>query len=86
MGGVQLGTNPFAHNPVDYAAAVNVPVLLLYDEQDPWVLPAEREVLAAALRGPVTLVTFPGQGHGGPYVYADPERWDAAAHSFLDGL
>lgn len=85
-GGVQLGTNPFAHNPVDYAAAVDVPVLLLYGEQDPWVLPAEREALASALRGPVTLVTFPGQGHGGPYVYADPGRWDSAVQAFLDGL
>lgn len=85
-GGVQLGANPFAHNPVDYAAAVDVPVLLFYGEQDPWVLPAERQALASALRGPVTLVTFPGQGHGGPYVYADPERWDGAVQAFLDGL
>lgn len=85
-GGVQLGVNPFAHNPVAYAASVDVPVLLLYGEQDPWILPPERSALAGALRGPVTLVSFPGQGHGGPYVYADPERWDAAVHAFLDGL
>jgi pimeloyl-ACP methyl ester carboxylesterase len=85
-GGVQLGANPFAHNPVEYAAAVGVPVLLLYGEQDPWILPPEREALAAALRGSVTLVTFPGQGHGGPYVYGDPERWDAVVRTFLDGL
>ncbi|NTW97236.1 MAG: prolyl oligopeptidase family serine peptidase, partial [Oscillochloris sp.] len=62
-GGVQLGSNPFAHNPVDYAAAVTVPTLLIYGEVDPWVLPAEREALAAALRGPVETVIFPGQGH-----------------------
>jgi uncharacterized protein (TIGR02996 family) len=41
---------------------------------------------AAALRGPVTRVIFPGQGYGGPYVYADPERWDTTVRSFLDGL
>lgn len=67
-GGVQLGTNPFAHNPVEYAARVDVPVLLLYGEHNPWILPSEREALASALRGPVEVVTFLGQGHGGPYV------------------
>ncbi len=85
-GGIQLGVNPFAHNPVGYAAAVETPVLLMYGEQDPWILPTEREALAAALRGPVELVSFPGQGHGGPYVYADAERWDAAVRAFLDSL
>jgi hypothetical protein len=44
--------------------------------QDPWILPPERQALATALRGPVTVVGFPGQGHGGSYVYADPARWD----------
>jgi hypothetical protein len=85
-GGVQLGANPFAHNPVDYAASVDVPVLLLYGEGDPWVLSPEREALAAALRGPVEVVNFPGQGHGGPYVYGDPERWDATVRAFIDRL
>jgi pimeloyl-ACP methyl ester carboxylesterase len=83
-GGVQLGTNPFAHNPVEYAARVEVPVLLLYGEQDPWILPPEREALAGAFRGPVDVVSFPGQGHGGPYVYGDSERWDGAVRAFLD--
>lgn len=85
-GGVQLGANPFAHNPAEYAARVQTPVLLLYGENDPWILPPEREALAVALRGPVELVSFPGQGHGGPYVYGDPERWDAAVRAFLDRL
>lgn len=85
-GGVQLGANPFAHNPVEYAESVDVPVLLLYGEQDPWILPPEREALAAALKGPVEVVSFPGQGHGGPYVYSDPERWDTAVRAFLDRL
>jgi hypothetical protein len=85
-GGVQLGVNPFDHNPVEYAARVEVPTLLLYGEHDPWILPAEQDALAAALRGPVSLVRFPGQGHGGPYVYADPARWDEAVRAFLDGL
>jgi pimeloyl-ACP methyl ester carboxylesterase len=85
-GGVQLGANPFAHNPAEYAARVDVPALLLYGEQDPWIVPHEREALAGALRGPVELVSFPGQGHGGPYVYGDPEHWDAAVRAFLDRL
>lgn len=85
-GGVQLGQNAFAHNPVDYAATVRMPTLLLYGEQDPWILPAEREDLARSLGGPVERIDFPGQGHGGPYVYFDPERWDAAVRGFLDRL
>lgn len=85
-GGVQLGLNPFAHNPLEYAAAAEMPVLLLYGEHDPWILPAERDALAAAMAGPTTLVTFAGQGHGGPYVYSDAPRWDAAVRAFLDGL
>jgi pimeloyl-ACP methyl ester carboxylesterase len=67
---------------VEYAAVVDVPALLLYGEQDPWILPPERAALAGALRGPVTVVGFPGQGHGGPYVYAAPARWDAAVRPF----
>lgn len=85
-GGVQLGHNPFTHNPVEYATKVDVPTLLLYGEQDRWIVPHEREALAGAFRGPVEIVSFPGQGHGGPYVYGDPERWDAAVRAFLDSL
>lgn len=73
-------------HPAAYATRVDVPVLLLYGEQDPWILPGEREVLKGALRGPAEMVSFPGQGHGSSYVYGDPERWDAAVRSFLDRL
>jgi uncharacterized protein len=83
-GGVQLGLDPFAHNPVRYAPQVTVPTLLLYGEHDPWILPVERQALAEALAGPVTVITFPGQGHGGPYVYANPELWDTSVRAFLD--
>ncbi|NJM05462.1 alpha/beta hydrolase, partial [Candidatus Gracilibacteria bacterium] len=65
-GGVQLGVDPFSHNPVEHAAHVSMPVLLLYGERDPWILPPERVALAGALRGPVEVVVFPEQGHGGP--------------------
>ena len=85
-GGVQLGINPFSHNPVAYAPRIAAPVLLLYGEHDPWILPAERQALATAFSGPVELISFPGQGHGGPYVYANPELWDAAVRGFLDRL
>lgn len=85
-GGVQLGVNPFAHNPVDYAGQVTAPMLLLYGEHDPWILPAERDALRTAVRGPVDLVVFPHQGHGGPYVYNDPVLWDAEVRTFLDSL
>lgn len=32
------------------------------------------------------MIIFPGQGHSGPYVYADPTRWDADVSAFLDRL
>jgi uncharacterized protein len=85
-GGVQLGVDPFSHNPVAFAQRIDVPVLLLYGEHDPWIVPAERQALAGAFGGPVQLVTFPGQGHGGPYVYANPDLWDTTVRGFLDGL
>jgi hypothetical protein len=83
-GGVQLGVDPFSHNPVEDAKSVTMPTLLLYGERDPWILPPERAALAEALRGPVEVVVFPAQGHGGPYVYGDAERWDTAVRNFLD--
>ncbi|NTW03271.1 MAG: alpha/beta fold hydrolase [Oscillochloris sp.] len=85
-GGMQLGIDPFSHNPISYASSVYVPTLLLYGERDPWVQSSEREAMAAALRGPVELVIFPGQGHTCPYVYGDPDHWDAAVRAFLDRL
>jgi pimeloyl-ACP methyl ester carboxylesterase len=85
-GGVQLGVDPFSHNPVEDAASMTMPTLLLYSERDPWILPAERAALANALRGPVDVVVFPAQGHDGPYVYSDAVRWDAAVRSLLDSV
>jgi uncharacterized protein len=85
-GGVQLGVNPFEHRPVAYAHQVAVPVLLLYGEHDPWIMPAERQALADAFPIEAELITFAGQGHGGPYVYANPELWTSSVRTFLDRL
>jgi hypothetical protein len=43
-------------------------------------------VVGTGRRSPAAVIVFPGQGHGGPYVYADPARWDAAVRAFLDRL
>jgi pimeloyl-ACP methyl ester carboxylesterase len=50
-GGVQHGMNGFAHNPVEYAARVDCPALLLHGEADARVSVAEAQSLCSALTG-----------------------------------
>jgi len=64
-GGVQNGFNAFALNPVDYAAAVNCPALVLGGGHDPWVKPAEVRRVSAAMRGPTQCYVFENGRHCG---------------------
>lgn len=82
-GGVQLGFNGFAMNPVEFAANIHVPTLLLVGESDPRARPVEVESIRAALDGPAEVVVFPGAGHVGLYA-ADAEFWHSAVTGFLD--
>lgn len=82
-GGVELGFNGFEMNPVDFAANIQAPTLLLNGEDDPRVHLAEVESIRAALAGPADLVVFPGAGHVGLYS-ADAALWRSSFTAFLD--
>ncbi len=83
-GGQAGGFDAFAHNPVDYAAAVRCPSLLLHGGRDPRVSVAEVERIQAALGGPKRLQLFPELGHQS-YAEAKPEEWRTEVKRFLNG-
>lgn len=64
-GGVQHGFNGFAHNPAEYARAVECPALVLDGAHDLWVMPEEARRVAAAMAGPTQCHIFRDGGHGG---------------------
>src|SRR5262249_1912606 len=59
-GGWQHGFNGFRHNPVDYAAGVDCPVLLLDADSDPRVPLEQVEAIRARLNGKASMHTFAG--------------------------
>jgi alpha-beta hydrolase superfamily lysophospholipase len=82
-GGVQVGINGFDLNPVEHAAAVRAPTLLLHGGQDPWVTAEDSDAIVARLAGPRQLVRFPAARHEA-LVLAAPAPWQAAVATFLD--
>jgi len=81
-GGVQHGFNAFAHNPVEDAAAVTCPGLVLNGAHDAWVHATEAEAVCAGLGGPRRFELFEEAGHQ-PCLSADPERWTRLVGEFL---
>jgi len=84
-GSVQHGFNGFAHNPADYAAAVQCPALVLHGDQDTRATTAEARAVYDRLAGPKQFVDFPGAGHDVP-VAGEAQAWRAPVARFLDGL
>ncbi|MBE9117878.1 alpha/beta hydrolase [Lusitaniella coriacea LEGE 07157] len=84
-GGIQHGVNGFAHNPVEYAKAVDCPVLVIHGEQDKWTTEAEIEALFKNLQGSKTLVTSPEAGHH-QLIGVDRNLWDSSVKNFFDSL
>lgn len=84
-GGVQHGMNGFAHNPVDYAAGVRCPALVMHGSQDPRVSVAEAESIFTNLAGKRQLVLFPQAGHES-HLVIDPEHWKRTVAEFLESL
>lgn len=82
-GGLELGFNGFAMNPVEFASRVHVPTLLLHGSEDARVRLEEVRAIDAALAGPHALEVFEGAGHIGLYA-ADPGKWEIAVLGFLD--
>jgi hypothetical protein len=82
-GGVQNGFDAFAHNPVEYAAGVRCPALLMHGARDPLVHTEEAEGIFAALAGPKRWELFAEAGHQS-YCFKCPERWSAVVGEFLN--
>jgi pimeloyl-ACP methyl ester carboxylesterase len=81
-GGAQLGFNPFAMNPVDYAHDVSCPTLLIEGDRDYRVGIPNARAIAAALGSHGTFELFPGARHAF-YLQNEPELWRQAVRSFL---
>jgi hypothetical protein len=62
-GGAQNGFSGLAHNPVDYAAAVACPTLIIHGEKDERVTVAQATAIHDRLVGPKQLRVVPGVGH-----------------------
>lgn len=85
-GSVVVGHNAFSHNPVEYAASIDTPTLIVGGAEDPWVLPAESEAIHQALQGPKSLYLMPDARHQPPFVFVNESRWVEQMRTFLDGL
>jgi alpha-beta hydrolase superfamily lysophospholipase len=81
-GDVQLDIDGFQHNPVDYAAAVKCPVLLLHGDKDPTVSVEQTAAIFENLHGRKELHTFVGLGHEA-YLRREPEEWKTCVRQFL---
>jgi alpha-beta hydrolase superfamily lysophospholipase len=81
-GGAQHGFNAFAHNPVEDAAAVTCPGLVLNGAHDTWVHPEESEAVCATLGGARQFELFAEAGHQ-PCLSADAGRWKRLVGEFL---
>ncbi len=66
---------------VEAARRSRVPILLIHGEEDRFVPCAMSREIAAAAPEKVTLLTFPGAGHGLSFT-ADPERYKQAVTDF----
>jgi alpha-beta hydrolase superfamily lysophospholipase len=84
-GGVQLGFNGFAHNPVDYARSVACPTLLLQGGRDTRVTREQAESIASNLGAHGRLFVFPNLGHQS-YLAAEPGVWRSEIVKFLNSI
>jgi alpha-beta hydrolase superfamily lysophospholipase len=82
-GGVQEGFDAFEYRPVESAAAVERPTLLMNGDSDPWVRREEAGAIFHALKGPKTLRFFAGVGHDA-CLNGHPDQWKEAVARFLD--
>ena len=84
-GGVQHGYWGFAHSPVDYAARVGCPALVMGGSDDIRAPMAGVRSVRAALGGNSTLVEFPGAAHVS-LVRNSPDKWLAEVRLFLSNI
>jgi hypothetical protein len=81
-GGFQHGYSGFSHNPVEYAASVQCPTLMLHGTDDPRATLAEGMAVFQQLSGKKQFEPFAGVGHEA-YLAAHPEQWQRTIAQFL---
>jgi alpha-beta hydrolase superfamily lysophospholipase len=81
-GGWQAGIPGFDHNPAAYASAVHCPALILWGDQDRYVLRDEVVRVYDALGGPKSFCAFQGVDHMS-CLTAAPDAWKSAVNEFL---
>jgi uncharacterized protein len=81
-GGWQMGFNALKHNPVDYAAWVQCPVLFMHGGKDPRVTMDEARRVFDAIPAQKEFFLFPELGHES-YAKACPREWREAVDRFL---
>lgn len=79
---MEEGFSGFRYRPVDSAACIRVPTLLMNGDQDEWVCADEARAIFDALKGPKTLRLFAGVGHDSCLRHR-PEEWMRAVAEFL---
>ena len=81
-GGEQQGFNGFAHNPVEYAAHVRAPTVLMLGSRDDRVLMPEGRAIFDALAGDKQFEIFEGLRHES-LVKGKREQWLRVVRGFL---
>lgn len=81
-GSIEIGSNGFENNPVEYARSVNCPSLVLHGERDPRVTVAQSNSVYTALGGYKEQAEFAGAQHESLAVFA-PQRWTDTVETFL---
>ena len=81
-GGRQMGFDGFAHNPMDYAADVTCPALVMHGRDDPRARLADARQVFEHLGGPKKFLEFAATGHE-PYIRHHKEEWRAAVSGML---
>lgn len=82
-GGLQQGMNGFAHNPKEYAALMDCPVLIMHGKADTRVTEENAEAIYEQLPQKKELVLFSTVGHGA-LVNDDPTKWISSVQQFLE--
>jgi alpha-beta hydrolase superfamily lysophospholipase len=85
-GGVQNNFRAFSHKPVEYAKAIESPVLLLYGEKDKNVSRKEIDAIYKNIRSPhKQLIIYPLAGHENYLKQYDAE-WTKDVGTFLHSI
>jgi alpha-beta hydrolase superfamily lysophospholipase len=81
-GGIQNGSSGFGYNPVEYAASVQCPALILHGTDDLRATLVEGRAVFQRLNSKKQFESFAGVGHEA-YLAARPEQWKRSVTQFL---